>query len=93
VIREVRLSDSSAIAEIYNYYIENSTATFEEVPVTVSDMEERIQELKSDFPYLVCVENEEIVGYAYAHNYHSRSAYRFTLKIRFTYVMDFKDVG
>jgi phosphinothricin acetyltransferase len=80
MIREVKLADSGAIAEIYNYYIEKSPATFEEIPVTVSDMEKRIQELKKDFPYLVYEENEEIVGYAYAHHYHPRSAYRFTLE-------------
>ncbi|MDR1225359.1 MAG: GNAT family N-acetyltransferase [Prevotellaceae bacterium] len=80
MIREVKFSDSEAIAEIYNYYIEKSPATFEEVPVAASDMEKRIQELKKDFPYLVCEENEEIVGYAYAHHYHPRSAYRFTLE-------------
>jgi phosphinothricin acetyltransferase len=80
MIRAVKLSDSRTIAEIYNYYIEKSPATFEEVPVTVSDMEKRIQELKKDFPYLVYEENGEIVGYAYVHQYHPRSAFRFTLE-------------
>jgi phosphinothricin acetyltransferase len=61
-------------------YVEKSPATFEEVPITVSDMEKRIRKLKKDFPYLVYEENEEIVGYAYVHPYHPRSAYKFTLE-------------
>ena len=45
IIREVRLSDARAIADIYNYYIEHTTVTYETEPVTVGEMERRIREI------------------------------------------------
>ncbi|MCL1931462.1 MAG: N-acetyltransferase family protein [Treponema sp.] len=80
MIRPVELADCKAITEIYNYYIETTVVTFEEVPLTVSEMHNRVNEIHKNFPYLVYEEKEEILGYAYVHAFHARSAYRFTLE-------------
>lgn len=37
MIREIELKDVNSICEIYNYYIENTTITFEESPVTYDE--------------------------------------------------------
>ena len=42
MIRNVEINDAGAICEIYNYYIQNTVYTFEEHPVTVNDMQDRI---------------------------------------------------
>jgi len=80
MIRPVELSDCKAITDIYNYYIETTVITFEEVPMTVPEMQNRINGIRELFPYLVYEENGEILGYAYVDAFHSRSAYRFTLE-------------
>ena len=80
MIRPVELLDCKAIADIYNYYIETTVITFEEVPILVSEMQNRVNEIRKLFPYLVYEENGEILGYAYVDAFHSRSAYRFTLE-------------
>ena len=41
VIRKAELKDFGACVEIYNYYIENTTVTFEETPLTVEEFEAR----------------------------------------------------
>lgn len=41
VIRKAELKDCGACVEIYNYYIENTTVTFEETPLTVEEFEAR----------------------------------------------------
>ena len=80
MIRSVELADCKAITDIYNYYIEATVITFEEIPLTVSEMQNRVKGIREIFPYLVYEENGEILGYAYVDAFHSRSAYRFTLE-------------
>lgn len=78
MIRKIRESDSDEIANIYNHYILNSMATFEETPVDSIEMKKRIQALPNKFPWLVYVKDSEILGYSYAVEWKSRSAYKFT---------------
>jgi phosphinothricin acetyltransferase len=80
MIRLVTLKDAEAICTIYNYYILNTTSTFEEEPVSAAEMETRIQNITKDFPWYVDEENGEVIAYAYLHYYHTRSAYRFTVE-------------
>jgi len=80
MIRSVELSDSKSITDIYNYYIETTAITFEEIPLTAPEMQKRVNGIRELFPYLVYEENGEILGYAYLDAFHSRSAYRFTLE-------------
>jgi phosphinothricin acetyltransferase len=78
MIRPVVQEDIEAIRNIYNYYIVNTTVTFEEEPVSGRIMEDRIKTLTEKYPWLVCEEGGEVLGYAYIHPWHERSAYRFT---------------
>ena len=80
MIREVRLSDSAGITEIYNGYILNSTASFETQPLTESEMRERILEISAQFPYFVYETDDAIAGYCYAHTWKERAAYGKTLE-------------
>jgi phosphinothricin acetyltransferase len=80
MIRPVTLNDATSVCGIYNYYIENTGATFEEEPVPVSAMEGRINAVTAKYPWLVYEEAGEVLGYAYIHAWHERSAYRFTVE-------------
>jgi L-amino acid N-acyltransferase YncA len=42
MIRSATTSDAAAICNIYNYYIKNSTCTFETEPVSIDEMQKRI---------------------------------------------------
>lgn len=82
-IRQAELSDARAIAQIYNYYVENTTVTFEKTPVCEVDMSRRIQIIKSmELPFIVA-ENEqcELMGYAYATKWREREAYRLSVEV------------
>jgi phosphinothricin acetyltransferase len=78
MIRPVQIADAPAIRDIYNYYIEHTVATFEEEPVTASVMEARIRDITAKYPWVVWEEGGEVAGYAYAHKWHERAAYRFS---------------
>lgn len=45
MIRPVAFSDCEQIASIYNYYIENTTVTFEEESISAYDIERRIRKI------------------------------------------------
>ena len=81
MIREIQLTDAPAVAEIYNYYIEHTSITFEEEIISSNDIESRIKELcLSGLPWLVIEENSAVVGYAYASKWKGRCAYRFSVE-------------
>ena len=52
-IRPVRESDAARLAQIYNYYIVNTTVTLELEPITADEMARRISEISASYPYFV----------------------------------------
>ena len=76
-IREATPDDAAAICAIYNPYIEYTTISFEEKPVAVSDMAERIASSQAQgLPWLVAEASGDMLGYAYATHWRARPAYR-----------------
>jgi phosphinothricin acetyltransferase len=80
MIRDVKPGDSGQICRIYNHYIENTIITFEEESLEPGEMERRIREVTKEHPWIVFEEEGRILGYAYAHTWRSRSAFRFSLE-------------
>jgi phosphinothricin acetyltransferase len=78
VIRPVTADDAAAVCGIYNYYITNTVITFEEDELKPAAMEARIRDIAGKYPWFVWEDNGEILGYAYAHQWHDRAAYRFS---------------
>jgi phosphinothricin acetyltransferase len=78
IIRACTASDVAAICAIYNHYIQHTVITFEETPLTTAQMQERITAYTQLYPWLVCEDACEIVGYAYASKWKDRSAYKHT---------------
>ncbi len=81
LIRHITKNDAQGICGIYNYYILNSTISFEERPVSISGMEKRIQEVTVDYPWFVLEQAGEIAGYAYANKWRERIAYRYSAEL------------
>lgn len=80
MIRNIHINDAKDVAEIYNYYIENTTVTFEEVAVSEEDIKARIEAHKESLPWIVYEDNNKVVGYAYASEWKGRCAYRYSVE-------------
>jgi len=80
-IRSVNLDDAAQIAEIYNYYIQNTHHTFETEPLDVEEMRRRIGGVIEDYPYFVTEENGQILGYIYAAQFKLRQAYAHSVEV------------
>ena len=81
MIRLAKISDAPAIARIYNYYVKETTVTFEYAPLTNNEMADRINSISASYPYFVYEENDCILGYCYAHPWKERAAYAQTYEI------------
>jgi phosphinothricin acetyltransferase len=79
-IRDVRLDDTQALLDIYAYYVRATWVTFEIEAPSLVEFRARIEQYRFTlgFPYKVAELDGVVAGYAYAHPYHQREAYRFT---------------
>lgn len=80
VLRFARPEDAPALLEIYRPYVEETSITFETQVPSEAEFCRRITEISSQFPYLVAEESGVLLGYAYAHPFHERAAYSWTVE-------------
>lgn len=81
ILRPVRPSDLPRLLEIYTPYVRDSAVTFEyEVP-SLAEFTARVDEISSQYPYLVCEQDGFVAGYAYAHRHMVRAAYQWNAEL------------
>ena len=73
--------DAAACAELYAPFVEGTAISFEEEPPGASEFAERIAGLTERYPWLVLEDDEGLVGYAYASQHHTRTAYRWAADV------------
>ena len=79
IIRSSQDDDIYQIADIYKYHVLNGTGTFEIDPPEVADLNQRRTDvLTKGLPYLVAVDNQQVLGFAYCNWFKPRPAYRFS---------------
>ena len=80
MIRNAVPEDAEEILRIYAYYVEHTAITFEYTVPTVEEFRERIRHTLEKYPYIVAVENDKIVGYAYTGSFRVRIAYAWNVE-------------
>ncbi|MBR2223618.1 MAG: N-acetyltransferase [Christensenellaceae bacterium] len=83
-MRKFRLAgagDAEELLAIYAPYVEKTAVSFEFVPPTKEEFEGRIRSIMEFFPYILCEENGEILGYAYAHRFHERAGFNWDAEL------------
>ncbi len=81
--KKIRLAtedDSGFILKIYAPYINNTAITFECIVPTITKFRERMANIQSTYPWLVCEINNNIVGYAYASRFREKEAYKWSVE-------------
>jgi L-amino acid N-acyltransferase YncA len=81
-LRPAEISDSYAICDIYNFYIQNSVVTFDEQTLDVRHWQDKLEYLKRrNLPFIVAASDSgEILGFAYVAPWRQKSAYRTTVE-------------
>ena len=81
-IRPAAVTDAGSIAAIYNHYVVNTIVTFEEDPVSASEVARRIEDVwAASLPWLVAELDGRVIGYAYASKWKPRHGYRFSTEV------------
>ena len=80
MIRPATAADAGSIAAIYNHYVRETAITFEETPVSENEMARRIADVGSRYAWLVAERDGAVAGWAYATEWKTRSAYRYSVE-------------
>jgi len=80
-IRFATPADAAAVREIYGPFCEDSPITFETERPAVAEIENRIRKIVVRFPWLICENDNEVVGYTYAGPHQDRAAYRWSVDV------------
>ena len=72
-IRPAQARDLQSVAEIYNAGIAERVATFETAPRTADDIKSWVEDGQ---PFIVAIDNDQVVGWARAGAYSDRCVYR-----------------
>ncbi len=71
----------AALADIYGHHVLHGFGTFEEVPPSAQELNQRRESiLARGLPYLLAEEAGAVLGYAYAGPFRLRTAYRYTVE-------------
>jgi len=81
VIRLATERDAEQIQAIYGPIVSQTAISFEAEPPTVEEMRRRIGETFGHFPWLVCEQQEKILGYAYSSKHRPRAAYQWSVDV------------
>ena len=80
-IRPASADDADAITAIYNHYIRETVITFEEEEIDAAEMLARMAEVDAaGLLWFVAERDEQVIGYANAGKWKSRSGYRYAVE-------------
>lgn len=80
IIRELSGGDAEGTLEVYRPYVEDSIISFEYQPPSLQEWKGRIATITSEYPWLVCEHNGQVIGYAYASKHRTRTAYSWAVE-------------
>lgn len=80
-IRVASAADGPALAEIYHPAVAERATSFEVDPPDAAEMARRVTALTATHPWLVCVEGDRMLGYAYASRHRERAAYQWSVEV------------
>ncbi len=90
-IRNMQEVDASNVMSIYNYYTENDFAAYFEQPLPIQSFG-LFQEMSKNYPaFVACDKNQEVIGFAFLHAYHSAPTFQRTAEV--TYFIHPQHVG
>lgn len=83
ILLRIRLAlpeDAKEIAEIYAGFVKDSAISFEMQPPSEEEIGQRIAAIMARHVWLVCLDDDKVIGYSYSGPYRSREAYQWTVE-------------
>lgn len=81
IIKQILEQHLKEAHELYNYYIDNSYANFEETEVSYKDFYNNYKNIDNNkLPYIVALDEKKVIGIAYLNKFRDKSGYRFVFE-------------
>ena len=80
-IRVATIDDAEAIRDIYDPIVRDTAISFETKPPSVLTMQQRIRDNLERWPWLVCEQQDVVVGYVYGTRHRARTAYQWSVDV------------
>jgi L-amino acid N-acyltransferase YncA len=77
-IRLIKNDDNKEALEVYKPYVVSTSITFEYDVPSLDDFSTRIETIANEYPWLVCLKDDKIIGYAYASKHRYKTAYQWS---------------
>lgn len=77
-IRLIKETDAQPALDIFRYYVDNTNISFEYDPPTLEEYIQRIKTNTEKYPWLVCLNNDKLIGFAYGSTHRYRTAYQWS---------------
>ncbi|MDZ4319988.1 MAG: N-acetyltransferase, partial [Phenylobacterium sp.] len=75
IVRPAEAADMTALAEIYGHHVLHGFGTFEEVPPSADELNQRREAIVArGLPYLLAEDQGKVLGFAYAGPFRLRAA-------------------
>ncbi|HWQ79579.1 MAG TPA: GNAT family N-acetyltransferase [Anaerovoracaceae bacterium] len=92
-IRMASVTDAEELQAIYAPYVTDTSITFAYAVPSAKEFSQAIHDTLRKYPYLVAVENNSIVGYAYASAFNKRAAYDWAVETSIYLKQDHRGSG
>ncbi len=92
-IRLITKNDADEVLSVYKYYVDNTVVSFEYEAPTKDEYTQRIITNTEKYPWLVCLHNNKIIGFAYASTHRYRTAYLWSPESTIYFAPDFHTKG
>lgn len=86
-------NDYTFILKVYNYFIENSTATFHTGKISVNELKQILPFRDSMYETYIILYNNQACGYCYINNWKPRPAYKISAEISLYIMPEFQGKG
>ena len=93
IFEEIKEQDLSEVKKIYDWYVENSNATFHKEPIQIDQLKEFIYINHSFYKSYLIYLNKGIVGYCFLTHYNKRQAYNRTSEVTIYLKSEFCNQG
>lgn len=80
LIRGATINDAKELLDIYKPYVLNTAISFEYDVPSLDEFKTRIENTLKQYPYIVAVKDNKIIGYAYASKFKERKAYQYSVE-------------
>ena len=81
LLNPAETSQVQACLNIYSPFIDQSAVSFESSVPTITDFQERAVEVCKNYPWLLALKENEILGYAYAARHRGREGYQWVAEV------------